>query len=428
MSLLLKGGRVIDPSRQKDECADILVVDGKIAGMGKDLLTATDSSDMEVIDLAGKTVTPGLIDMHTHLREPGYEYKETIASGSKAAVAGGFTSVACMPNTSPVNDSRSVTEFILRKAAECGLVNVYPIAAISMKSDGALLSEFWDLKDAGAVGFSDDGKPVMNGALMRRALEYASALGMPIIAHCEDKNISAGGVMNEGSVSTELGLAASPGIAEDVMVARDLILAEYTGAALHIAHVSTAGAVRLIRDAKRRGVRVTAETAPHYFCLTDEALRKFDTNAKVYPPLRSADDVEAIREGLRDGTLDVIATDHAPHAVTDKEVEFDYAATGLTGLETSLALSLRLVQDGILTLPALVEKMTTRPAAVLGIPKGTLRDGADADITVIDPAREWTVDRSLFLSRGKNSPFQGWNVKGKAVMTIVGGVVRYRDF
>ncbi len=278
--------------------------------------------------------------MHTHLREPGFEYKETIASGSEAAVAGGFTSVACMPNTNPVNDNRSVTEFIRRKAAECGLANVYPIAAISLKSEGAALTEFWDLKDAGAVGFSDDGKPVMNAALMRRALEYASSLDMPIIVHCEDRNLSAGGVMHEGFVSTEIGLPGIPAIAEDVMVARDLLLAEFTGAPLHIAHVSTAGAVRLIREAKARGVRVTAETAPHYFTLTDEAVRTFDTNAKVYPPLRGAEDVAAIREGLRDGTIDVIASDHAPHARTDKEVEFDYAASGLTGLETSLALSL----------------------------------------------------------------------------------------
>ena len=428
MSLLLKGGRVIDPSREKDEVTDILVENGRIAGIGTDLLKTAKPSPEEVIDLTGKTVVPGLIDMHTHLREPGYEYKETIASGSEAAVAGGFTSIACMPNTNPVNDNRSVTEFIRRKAAECGLVNVFPIGAISLKSEGVTLAEYWDLKDSGAVGFSDDGRPVMNGALMRRALEYASSLGMPIIAHCEDRHISAGGAMNEGFVSTELGLAGSPGIAEDVMVARDLILAEYTGAALHIAHVSTAGAVRLIREAKLQGVRVTAETAPHYFCLTDDVLRSFDTNAKVYPPLRSAEDVAAIREGLRDGTLDVIATDHAPHAGTDKDVEFDYAATGLTGLETSLALSLRLVHEGILTLPTLVRKMTALPAAILGVPKGTLQNGADADITVIDPGREWTIDRSLFRSRGKNTPFHGWNVKGKAVMTIVGGVVRYRDF
>jgi dihydroorotase len=428
MILLLKGGRIVDPSRKMDSKADLLIENGKIVRSGKDLQKAECFSGAEVIDLRGKLVVPGLIDIHTHLREPGFEYKETIASGSEAAVAGGFTSIACMPNTDPVNDSRSVTEFIRRKAKDCGVANVYPIAAISMKSEGATLTEFWDLKEAGAVGFSDDGKPVMNAALMRRALEYASSLEMPIIVHCEDKNLSSGGVMHEGLVSAELGLAGIPGVAEEVMVARDLILAEFTGATVHIAHVSTSGAVRLIREAKARGVRVTAETAPHYFSLTDEVIRAFDTNAKVYPPLRGAEDVAAIREGLRDGTLDVIASDHAPHARTDKEVEFDYAASGLTGLETSLALSLRLVTDGILTFPALIDRMTLRPAGIIRIPKGTLADGADADITVIDPEREWTVDRQNFRSRGKNSPFHGRVLRGKAVLTIVGGIVRYRDF
>ncbi len=427
MTLLLKGGRVVDPSRKADGEADLLIDGGKIVDFGKALPKGKKSSDAEVLDLRGKWVVPGLIDMHTHLREPGFEYKETIASGSEAAVAGGFCSVACMPNTNPVNDSRSVTEFVRRKATECGLANIYPIAAITMKSEGTSLTEFWDLKDSGAIGFSDDGKPVMNASLMRRALEYASSLDMPVIVHCEDKNLSSGGVMHEGAVATELGLAGIPGIAEDVMVARDLLLAEFTGAAVHIAHVSTAGAVRLIREAKARGVRVTAETAPHYFSLTDEAVRSFDTNAKVYPPLRGAEDREAVREGLSDGTIDVIASDHAPHARTDKEVEFDYAASGLTGLETSFALSFRLVADGVLPFSDLIEKMTINPARILRLPKGTLAAGADADITVIDPKREWTVDRTLFCSRGKNSPFHGWTMKGKSVLTIVGGVIRYRD-
>ena len=427
MKLLLKGGRMIDPSRKLDQTGSLLIENGKIVQCGKERPRAVNSPELEILDLHGKIVVPGLIDIHTHLREPGFEYRETIASGSASAVAGGFTSIACMPNTNPVNDNRSVTEFIRRKSAECALANVYPIASISRKSEGEFLSEFRDLKDAGAVAFSDDGKSVMNASLMRRALEYASSIGMPIIAHCEDRNLSAGGVMHEGFVSTEIGLSGIPAIAEEVMIARDLLLAEFTGAPLHIAHVSTAGAVRLIREAKGRGVRVTAETAPHYFTLTDEAVRTFDTATKVYPPLRGTEDRAAIREGLRDGTLDVIASDHAPHARTDKEVEFDYAASGITGLETSLGLSLRLIEEGILDWPGLIEKMTVNAARIIGVPKGTLADGADADITVIDPGLEWTVDRTLFRSRGKNTPFHGWTLRGKAILTIVGGVIRHRD-
>ncbi|MHB8091012.1 MAG: dihydroorotase [Syntrophales bacterium] len=426
MNLLLKGGRVIDPSTGVDQVQNLLIKNGKIAGRVEEGQALSDP-ELDVIDISGKILVPGLIDMHTHLREPGDEYKETIASGSEAAAAGGFTSIACMPNTHPVNDNRSTTEFILKRAAECGLVNVYPIAAISLKSEGAILSEFWDLKEAGAVGFSDDGKPVMNSALMRRALEYASSLDMPIISHCEDVNLSAGGVMHEGAVSAEIGLVGIPAAAEEIMVARDILLAEYTGAHVHIAHVSTKGSVRLIHEAKARGIRVTAETAPHYFMLTDEALRNFDTFAKVYPPLRGAKDREAIREGMNDGAIDTIASDHAPHARTDKELEFDYAANGITGLETSLSLSLSLVQEGILTLPELIKKMTINPARILHIPKGTLAAGADADITVIDTEKEWLVDPRMFRSRGKNTPFQGQQLRGKAVLTIVGGEIRFRD-
>jgi dihydroorotase len=427
MKFLLKGGRVVDPSRMVDGVADLLIENGKILDVGKDLSGKKMRDDGEVLDLRGKIVAPGLIDMHTHLREPGFEYRETIASGSEAALAGGFTSIACMPNTNPVNDNRSVTEFIRRRALECGLVHVYPIAAISVKSEGAVLTEFQEIRDAGAVGFSDDGKPVMNAALMRRALEQASSLDMPVISHCEDRDLSAGGVMNEGFVSAELGLSGIPSVSEEVMVARDILLAEYSAAAVHIAHVSTAGSVRLIREGKRRGVRVTAETAPHYFILTDEAVRGFDTAMKVNPPLRGREDLEAIREGLSDGTLDAIASDHAPHARTDKEVEFDDAASGMTGLETSLSLSLRLVADGVLTLLSLVEKMTVNPARILRIPKGTLAPGADADITVIDPGREWIVDRNALRSRGRNTPFHGWSMKGKAVLTFVDGAIRYRE-
>jgi len=433
MRMLLWGGRIIDPSQHIDEKMDLLIENGKIVKLAKNIYRAGTAAEadapstLKVFDLRGKAVVPGLVDMHTHLREPGYEYKETIRTGSAAAAAGGFTAVACMPNTDPVNDGRSVTEFIIRKAAESKIVRVYPVAAISRKSEGIALSEFWELREAGAVAFSDDGKPVMNSALMRRALEYASSLGMTVISHCEDAGLSAGGVMNEGFVSTELGLQGSPSMAEEVMVSRDILIAEFTGSAVHIAHVSTAGSVRLIRDAKARGVRVTAETAPHYFSLTDEAVREYDVNAKVNPPLRGIEDVSAVKEGLRDGTIDVIATDHAPHAVTDKELEFDDAASGMVGLETALGLGLKLVSDGLLSLSELIGRMSVNPARILNIPGGTLRTGSAADVTVIDPERRWSVDRERFHSKGRNTPFHGWDIRGKAVMTIVGGEVKFQE-
>jgi len=429
MKLLLKGGRLVDPSQNLDEVTDLFIEDGKIMDVGKNLLKSVKGKRqvMTVMDLKGLVVVPGLIDMHTHLREPGFEYRETIRTGSEAAAGGGFTSIACMPNTKPVNDTRSVTEFIKRKAAACRLVHVYPIASISMGAEGSVLTEFMDLKDAGAIAFSDDGKPVMDSALMRRALEYASSIGAPIISHCEDTSLAGGGSMNEGLVSTELGLQGIPSIAEDTMVARDIIIAGYTNTVLHIAHVSTAGAVHIIREAKKRGVRVTAETAPHYFTLTDEALKDFDTHAKVNPPLRTAEDVMAIKEGLKDGTIDAIASDHAPHAVTDKDVEFEYAAFGLTGLETSLSLALKLVDDGVLSLHQLILKMATNPARILNIPKGSLKAGSDADITVIDLNKRWTVKRDNLRSKGKNTPFHGWNLTGRAVMTIMGGEITFRE-
>ncbi len=428
MKLLLTGAKVINPARNTDIVTDILVEDGKIAKTGSDLLKPEKSKDtakVKIIKLPGMIVTPGLIDMHTHLREPGLEYKETVASGAQAAVAGGFTSIACMPNTDPVNDNRSITEFITRKALEANFANVYPIGAVSRNSAGKQLTEFWDLKEAGAVAFSDDGKPVMDAALMRHALEYASSLGLPVISHCEDINLSTGGLMNEGYYSTILGMRGIPAVAEEAMVARDILIAEFTKSHVHIAHVSTEGSVRLIREAKKRGVKVTAETAPHYFTLTDEALQSYNTNLKVNPPLRSGADVTAIKEGLADGTIDAIVTDHAPHARTDKELEFEYAANGISGLETSLGLSLRLVSEGILSLPELIAKMSLNPARILNLPKATLEAGADADITVIDPQLKWTVDVRAFYSKGKNSPFHGREMQGKAVLTIVGGEIKY---
>lgn len=430
MKMLLTGARVIDPAQNIDSVTDILVENGKISALGTDLLPSAKSGEatkIKVIKLDGMVLTPGLIDVHTHLREPGLEYKETIASGSRAAVGGGFTSIACMPNTDPVNDNRSITEFIRRKEIEINLANVYPIAAISKNSEGLQLTEFWDLKDAGAIAFSDDGKPVMDAALMRHALEYASSLGLPVISHCEDIHLSTGGQMNEGYFSTILGMRGIPACAEEIMVARDILLAEFTKTHVHIAHVSTAGSVRLIREAKKRGLPVTAETAPHYFTLTDESLQTYNTNLKVNPPLRSAADVMAIKEGLAAGTLDAIASDHAPHARTDKELEFEYAANGISGLETSLGLSMSLVNEGVITLPELVTRMSLSPARILNLPKGTLATGADADITVINPQLKWIVDVKTFSSKGKNSPFQGWELQGKAILTVVGGEIKYSD-
>jgi dihydroorotase len=425
MKLLIKGGRILDPTQRIDEISDILIENGKIAQIGKD--PAGSSEDLQILEVQGLLIVPGLIDMHTHLREPGFEYKETVRSGSLAAVAGGFTSIACMPNTDPVNDNRSTTEFILRQAALAGFARVFPVACISKGSEGKVLAEFGDLKDAGAVAFSDDGKPVENSRLMRSALEYAASFQMPVISHCEDISLSKDGAMNESVISTQLGLRGIPNIAEDIMVARDIEIAGYTGTSVHIAHVSTAGSVRLIREAKERGICVTAETAPHYFTLTDESLREYDTNFKMNPPLRTVADVTAIREGLRDGAIDAIASDHAPQSSIEKDVEFEYAANGIVGLETSLALSLKLVEEGILSLEQLILKMSANPAGILKIDKGTLKPGSDADITVIDPAKEWTVDIRNFRSQSRNSPYHGWVLKGKAAMTIVGGEIKYRE-
>jgi dihydroorotase len=422
MKILIKGGRVLDPVHGIDGVLDLLIEDGKIGKIGKSI----DASGAEVIDAGGKLVTPGLLDIHVHLRDPGYEYKEDIVTGTRAAAAGGFTSVACMPNTNPVNDNKAVTLYIRSKAAEAGCVNVFPIGSITKGLKGESLAEMGELKEAGCLAVSDDGRPVASGELMRRALEYARPFGLTVISHAEDLTLVGEGVMNDGFVATELGLKGIPWVAEDAAVARDVMLAEFTGARLHVAHVSTRGAVEIVRAAKQRGVRVTCEATPHHFTLTDEAVRGYDTNAKMNPPLRSAEDVAAVRAGLADGTIDAIATDHAPHHLDEKNVEFNIALNGIVGLETALPLTLRLVEDGVLPLQEAVARLTLGPARALGIPRGTLEVGAAADVTVIDPELKWTVAAGELHSKSKNTPFAGWQLKGAATHTIVGGKVVWR--
>jgi dihydroorotase len=363
------------------------------------------------------------VDVHVHLREPGYEHKETIATGTKAAVRGGFTSVCAMPNTSPVNDNAGITEYILQKAHKEGLCSVFPVGAVTKGQRGEELSEMGLMKEAGCVAFSDDGHPVANSIVMRRALEYSRSFGALVISHSEDPLLSEGGVMNEGTLSHSMGLRGIPKAAEEIAVYRDIALAELTGGRLHIAHVSTEGSVRIIREAKKRGVTVTAETCPHYFSVTEEAVRDFNTNARVNPPLRTKRDVEAVKKGLADGTIDVIATDHAPHHQNEKQREFDMAPPGISGLETALALSLNLVRDGVLSLGELVEKMALAPARILGLPKGTLEEGAEADILVLDMDAGFTVEAERFFSKGKNTPFAGWELTGMAAVTISSGKV-----
>jgi dihydroorotase len=422
MSLLIRNGRVVDPASSVDAVQDVLLAGDRIERVGANLTAA----DATVVDAAGKIVCPGFVDIHVHLREPGQEYKETVATGTRAAVAGGFTAVCCMANTHPVNDNRAVTDYIRAKAESEGVARVYPIGAVTRGLRGEELSELAELAEAGCVAFSDDGRCVMNAALYRHAMEYTLPFGAPLISHAEDQQLSSGGAMNEGVVSTELGIAGMPAAAEDVMVARDILLAELTGAHVHIAHLSTAGAVRLVREAKARGVRVTAEVTPHHLLLTDDAVRGFDANTKMNPPLRSKRDAEAVLEGLVDGTIDCIATDHAPHAVSEKEGEFDRAAFGIVGLETAVGLLMdRLVRPGTLSLTTLVARLSRDPARLLGLPGGSLAPGAPADLTLLDPAAEWTIDPARFQSRSRNTPFGGWTVTGKPWKTIVGGRIAW---
>jgi dihydroorotase len=419
--LLIRGGRVVDPSQKLDARLDVLLAGNTVAQLGE-ALEAPD--DAEIVEASGLVVSPGLIDVHVHLREPGGEHKETIASGAASAAAGGITAVVAMPNTDPPIDDPAAVGFVFAEGLRSGGARVWPTGAITLGQKGERLTEVGELIDAGAVAITDDGRPVANAGLMRRALEYALTFDLPVAVHEEEPTLSAGGVMNEGLISTRLGLTGIPNAAEDVMIARDLMLAELTGGRLHIQHVSTRGGVELIRAAKARGVRVTAEATPHHFTLTDEAVDTYRTDAKMNPPLRSAADRDAVREAVRDGTLCVIATDHAPHHYDEKEQAFDDAPFGVVGLETSLGLSLtELVHSGLIDLPTLIERMSCAPARSMSLPGGTLALGAAADVTIFDPDLEWTVDPARFVSLSRNTPFTGWKLRGRATHTIVGGRV-----
>lgn len=423
MKLLIKNGRVVDPASKIDETLDILIDKGKIV----DLKALINAEGAKTIDASRLVVAPGFIDLHVHLREPGQEVKETIQSGSMAAAKGGFTSICCMPNTNPVNDNRGVTEYILSEAKKRALVNVFPIAAITRGLQGTELTDMADLVEAGAVAFSDDGDPVQNSLVMRRALEYSQSLDTLIIDHCEDKNLSEEGVMHEGYYSYLFGLRGIPSSSEEVMVARDLILAEKTSARIHIAHLSVKGAIRFIQEAKEKKVRATTEVTPHHLLLTDAALETYDTNLKVNPPLRSKEDVQALVKAVKAGIVDIIVTDHAPHTPEEKDVEFDKAPFGINGLETAVSLILdRFVNKNIITLPRFIEMMSSTPAQILGRQdKGKICVGADADLTILNLHKEIVVDVHQFLSKSRNNPFHNWKLKGVPVMTIVGGKIVY---
>lgn len=423
--LLIKNARVVDPSQKLDEGLDILVVDGKIAKLAERISDAR----AEVIDATGLVAAPGFIDVHVHLREPGFEYKETIATGTAAAVAGGFTAVCCMPNTSPVHDNPAVTEFILARAREAGHCRVYPIGAVSKNQAGEELAEMGEMVRVGAVAFSDDGKPVASSYLMRRAMEYSLLFGVPIVDHCEEPSLVGRGVMHEGAVATRLGLAGIPAAAEEIAVLRDIVLAALTRARLHVAHLSTRGALEAVRQAKAKGLAVTCEVTPHHLALSDEAVAasNYDTNTKMNPPLRSAEHVEALLEGVLDGTVDCLATDHAPHHADEKAVEFDKAPFGIVGLETALPVTFDLlVAKHRMPLSRFVALWSTNPARIFRLPGGTLKVGAPADITIFNPELRQKVDPSKFRSASRNTPFAGWRLRGWPVMTVVGGKVVFR--
>lgn len=415
MKLLLRNGHVIDPTTGTDSVVDILIVDGTIEKMKSGIAPPKDA---HVEDMSGKVIAPGFIDMHVHLREPGFEHKETIETGLLAAASGGFTAVCCMPNTNPAIDDASVVRRIIERGRSVhgGMIDVYPVAAVSKNREGKELAPMKELAHAGAVAFSDDGAPVLDSELMRRALEYSDMLGKPIIQHAEDTCMTKGGAMNEGLVSTSLGLPAMPAVAEDTMIARDLLLAKFTSAQYHVAHMSTAGAVELLRQAKREGLRVSGEVTPHHFVLSDEAVRMYDTNTKMNPPLRTRDDIEAMKEGLKDGTIDVIATDHAPHSYDEKQVEYQHAPFGIVGLETAIGLAItHLVESGVLSLATLIEKFSTNPRRILHLQPVRIAVGEPANLTLFDPKIQWVVDIQQFRSKSRNSPFNGWKLTGKSI-------------